>query len=1072
MQCINILICSKFYFVILKGIEEAKYVNPFIFNRKYLNEHLNKFNINTIPNLENSINIIKKWKISLENKNLDKTKEVSVQGLFLTHIFRDILGYSDMVSSETWNLTIEKKTQHDMTVADGALGFFTSKTEDTKVVIELKDAKTELDRKQNRLIPYSPVEQAFGYQAKYRDCRWIIVSNIREIRLYNSKTMTSYESFLVENLVDEMEFKKFYFLLNRKHLISEGHQNSLIDTIYINNEIEEKEITNEFYKLYKNIRVNLHKHLIENNKNLNELLLLEKTQKILDRLIFIRFSEDSNLLPKKTFQTIVKYANESFSRSETKIWDGLKDLFESVDKGNERKGINHFNGGLFRFDSVLDTLIIKDSIFSEIEKILNYDFKSEVDVNLLGHIFEQSISDLEEIKAELNNEIIDKKKSKRKQHGVFYTPQFITSFLVRKVIDDWLMRKRIELREDDLNPLTDEDYKEYYKKLSNKRVKKITNVEKHITFYEQLQDALRNIKILDPSCGSGAFLNAAFDYLIIVSSELNRILEHLSGEQSLFNLDNHILKHNLYGVDLNKESVEITKLSLWIKTASANDPLTTLDDNIKFGNSLISDKQYDLNGFDWNEEFKDVFSTGGFDIILGNPPYVYAREKITEIQKDYYLNNYISAQYQINTFPLFIEKSINLLKDNGLIGFIVPDTLLKLSAISELRKFMLETGSMDTIVQLLGKSFEDAGVETVAFIYNKSIYNNLTRTAKFLNAKNLNSDFQLIDNSNWSNDDEYRFLISIDNQSNTIIDKLNNTQYVIDDRFDVKSGLKAYEAGKGNPKQSKEDVKERPYDFDYKYDDFTFKYLDGKDLIFYSINWDNKWLKYGENLAAPRSFDIFSNPRILIREITADFPRSFVTTYTEDTFLNNLSLINVLHKENNKNELKILLMYLSSELYAFYFNKTNPKSERKLFPKLILKDLKKFPFVIPDNFEPYINLMDTLLTLHEERYSKINMFLNRLNTRLGLKKPSKKLLDFYKLNFNELLLELKKNKVTLSLSEEDEWEKYFNDYKNEIDLNINKSTELFKTLDNYVYELFKITHDEIDFIKNDMLSNL
>ncbi|WP_186321106.1 Eco57I restriction-modification methylase domain-containing protein [Lysinibacillus fusiformis] len=1039
-----------------------------IFNRKYLNGELSKFELNVIPNIASHLETIKKWKMSLESKNLEKTKEVSVQGLFLTQIFGNILGYNDMISGPEWNMIIEKKTQFDSTIADAALGFYTSKTDDTKAVIELKDAKTELDSKQNRKNPQSPVEQAFSYQIKHRDCRWIIVSNIREIRLYNAKTMTAYEKFIVENLTEENEFKRFYFLLHKERLIAKNREQSTIDTLYANNDIEETQITNEFYKYYKNIRINLHKHLIQHNTGENEILLLEKTQKILDRLIFIRFCEDSKFLPKKLFKKIMDAANESFSRSDEKIWPRLKDLFESIDKGNERKQINRFNGGLFKTDEMLDALIIKDFIFEDIEKILNYDFESEVDVNLLGHIFEQSISDLEEIRSELSNVKNDKNKSKRKQDGVFYTPQFITNFLVSSVIEDWIFDKRIELGEEYLPELTDADFKEYGKKLGNNRIKKKTNVEIHIDYYEKLQDAIRNIQILDPACGSGAFLNAAYDYLHVVSLEINRKLENLSGTKSFFDLDNHILRHNLFGVDLNNESVEITKLSLWIKTANAYEPLTALDENIKFGNSIVNDSTYSSNAFIWEREFDNVFNFGGFDIILGNPPYVFAREKISQLEKEYYTETYTSAQYQINTFPIFIEKSINLLKPNGKLGFIVPDTLLKLSTLSELRKFMLEQGSLDTIVQLFGKSFEDAGVETVAFIYNKGGDSKITKSLSLFNASDFNGKFHLIDNSNWINDDQSRFQVTITSESEKILKKMAENSSYLEEMFDVKSGLIAYEKNKGLPKQTPIDVENRPYDYNYQYDESTLKYLEGKNIKNLTVNWNGKWLKYGENLAAPRTLDIFSRPRILIREITAEFPNSFISAFSDELYLNNRSIINVLHENDNIDDLKFLLGILNSELMSYYFIKTNPKSERKLFPKLILADFKKFPIRDSENKATMVNLVTKLSECYSELNEKVSVFETRLMNRFEIKKINKKLEVFYELDFKSFCAELMKLKVKLTLEEEDEWDNYFNKYKNLI-LSLKKEIEaLYINLNNSVYELYEITSEEVNFIRNEM----
>ena len=134
---------------------------------------------------------------------------------------------------------------------------------------------------------------------------------------------------------------------------------------------------------------------------------------------------------------------------------------------------------------------------------------------------------------------------------------------------------------------------------------------------------LSNIKVLDPACGSGAFLNEVFDYLYYEGQIVNNKLTTFNdGQIQLFRWDTHIISNNIYGVDINRESVEITKLSLWLKTANPDEKLTYLDDNIKCGNSLIDDS--DVAGdkaFNWKQEFPDIMAAGGFDVVVGNPPY-------------------------------------------------------------------------------------------------------------------------------------------------------------------------------------------------------------------------------------------------------------------------------------------------------------------------------------------------------------------------------------------------------------------------------------------------------------------
>lgn len=144
----------------------------------------------------------------------------------------------------------------------------------------------------------------------------------------------------------------------------------------------------------------------------------------------------------------------------------------------------------------------------------------------------------------------------------------------------------------------------------------------HLLYWTEYESILKNIKICDPACGSGAFLNQCFDYL---HEEMDFVLEmkrQFNGEQfTLFDIDKEILQNNLFGVDINPESVEITKLSLWLKTAKQNQTLASLDDNIKCGNSIVADAAVVENAFDWQHEFPDIFAQGGFDIVVGNPPY-------------------------------------------------------------------------------------------------------------------------------------------------------------------------------------------------------------------------------------------------------------------------------------------------------------------------------------------------------------------------------------------------------------------------------------------------------------------
>ena len=857
-------------------------------------------------------------------------------------------------------------------------------------------------------------------------------------------------------------------MLSKENLIAKDGESG-IEKLYRNNTEEEEKISNKFYGEYKTARIHLFEHLKKNNPEKDEMLLLEKTQKILDRFIFVCFCEDKGLLPARIFRGTLEQARNAIIELEDKNWNFIQALFKAINDGKPEHDINKFDGGLFAPDDELDTLKLTDAVFEELAKITDYDFDTDLNVNILGHIFEQSISDLEEIKAEINGERLDKKKGKRKKEGIYYTPEYITRYIVENAIGGWLEDRKKELGFYDLPELTGKDYESI-------KVKKRAyndNIKKHLDFWEAYKSILENIKVLDPACGSGAFLNQAFDYLFREGQRVNEEIAKLKrGTHSLVDLDKSILSNNLYGVDLNSESVEITKLSLWLKTASKHKELTALDENVKCGNSLIDDSEVAGDkAFKWEEEFSGIMRNGGFDVVIGNPPYVFAREKISQIEKDYFSKKYDSSEYQVNTFVLFTEKAIKSIKSNGMLGFIIPNSILKISSISKLRKIMIDKGSIETIVQLFGYSFENVNVETVVIIYKKGVA--LTEKVNVLNVNNevdlLESNYRKIATLKWRDDKEFRFLVDIDEKTEAFIEKLRTNSIKSEENFDVKAGLQAYEAGKGTPKQTSEDVKNRPYDFDYKFDENTHEYLEGKDVVRFDIKWSGTWLRYGEFLAAPRKFNIFSVPRILIREITAHHPRSLICTYVEQIYLNNRSIINILSKNNSTAELKTLLLILNSSLVSYYFQKTTPKSERKMFPKLILKDLREFPIKLPDNQQPFIEKADQMIDLNKQFHQTQKEFLDWLKIQYGLEKQSKKLESFYALGeeafFAELKKKLPKENKNISPKQTGEIKQYFEDYRQKIIALKNEIEKTDSEIDEMVYGLYGLTKEEIEIVR-------
>ena len=299
---------------------------------------------------------------------------------------------------------------------------------------------------------------------------------------------------------------------------------------------------------------------------------------------------------------------------------------------------------MFQPDAVLDTIKINDELlYTYTQKLSHYDFASEVDVNILGHIFENSLNELDEIKAQLEGGSIDKQSTKRKKDGVFYTPKYITKYIVDNTVGKLCNDKKGEIN------IVEEDY------FTDKKRTKSTKqplFEKLTTY----RNWLLQITICDPACGSGAFLNQALDFLITEHRYIDELQAKLFGDALvLSDVEKSILENNLYGVDLNEESVEIAKLSLWLRTAQPNRKLNDLNNNIKCGNSLIDDVAIaGEKAFNWQMAFPKIFNKGGFDVIIGNPPYV-RKQGLVEHYPEmcvYYEKKYQSATANYDIYAI------------------------------------------------------------------------------------------------------------------------------------------------------------------------------------------------------------------------------------------------------------------------------------------------------------------------------------------------------------------------------------------------------------------------------------
>jgi type I restriction-modification system DNA methylase subunit len=977
--------------------------------------------------------------------NIKIAKEEQYQEGFIKDIFGAVLGYS-VFPEQPFNIQTEKKNESDSKKADGAI----FQGENVVGVIELKDNKTKnLD---------AVKDQAFGYKNNHKECSYVISSNFHKLRFYLDDA-TDYEEFDLYNL-DKETFKRFYLYLRKEGLLD----NNIPKLLRQETKFHEENITKSLYKDYSSFKNSFFQNVVKNNPQYDKLLLFKKSQKFLDKVLFVLFAEDKGLVATNSIVQIV----EKWNDLKNDAFDTPKPLYELIalffsnlfiGKKDQKGGvlIPEFGGEIFAPDEVLDTLLVDDEVLQDdLLKLSKYDFNTDVDVNILGHIFEHSLSEIEEVEAELKGEAADKTKGKRKKDGVFYTPKYITKYIVENTVGKLCSEKKTELKLD-----VDIAIFEHQKADGKLNAKGIALFET----LSQYKDWLLTLKILDPACGSGAFLNQAVNYLVQEHKFADDIIAELTNSPlRLFDTDIAILENNIYGVDINEESVEIAKLSLWLRTAQQGRKLSNLSNNIKCGNSLIDDPAVAGDkAFNWQNEFPEVFAKGGFDVVIGNPPYVNSKGgNFNTAEKEYYYNKYKTAIYQIDTYILFIELADSLLNKDRIASYIVPNAWLNNLLLSDVRKFVLNNFQLIEIVNTPIGVFPDATVDTVIFNIGKNdkrdqlikiseaksgeiIFNQFVNQILFLNNKN-----NVIDIFNTA-------------VSRLILEKIESNTLRLDELMEMSSGIKEYEVGKGMPKQTNQDKVDKVYNASHKKDETYLPHLTGSEISNYFVKWNNSYLSYGPWLGAPRKMKYFKGERLIIREIPGKY-RLNVAFTNELYTIKNSAHVCLLSNENYN--IKYLLSILNSRLIGYYFVNKNSEFD-SVFPKAKIGQCKELPIRKLNivNQQPYIEKADSMLSLNKELQELTQKFQRTLERKFALTELPKKLQDWYLLSYAEFIKELEKKKVKLSLSEEAEWETYFtSEAKIALELK-SQITQTDNEIDQLVYALYELTEEEIKIVE-------
>lgn len=598
---------------------------------------------------------------------IEKSTEVALHNEFLSGIFGGLLGYQGAFAGHTpFTMSASVTTEVDATEADGTLGWFSAPgVGQTLAVIELKDARTNLDKRQlSRPDRLTPVDQAFLYANKFTGCQWVLVSNFLELRLYSVRHgQTLFEQLWLRDLANEERLMEFMALLCPPALIGDQPDANgyLADLLVDRPIVRQRQITEDFYAGYAEKRNRLIHYLVSNNTAEQPDELIAAAQTLLDRVLFIAFAEDRPLLPDKLLSETGNNAQLTRSRSHTKVWDELRALFRDIDVGSDNTSttlppIPAYNGGLFAEDHLLDHRIsLPDDLVLDLISFGDYDYRRTIDVEILGHVFEQSISDLEGLRSahSLDPLAVETDDGNvieaRRALGVFYTPKWVTEYIVNATIGEIATSNGTD------------------------------------------PDSFSQIQILDPACGSGAFLAQAFRYLLELAEASTQ--EVLPDEQAPLLEQGGVAQPSLYlsglhGIDIMEEAVEIVRLSLWLASASPLERLERLA-GITEGNTLAL-----LDGGNPLEElFSERMAAGGFDVVVGNPPW--GADVDFELDPSLQL-----ATGQFDSYELFVERAMrDALREGGLLGFVIPDRFLRPEG-ERLRRWLFDNYQVIEVIKL------------------------------------------------------------------------------------------------------------------------------------------------------------------------------------------------------------------------------------------------------------------------------------------------------------------------------------------------------------------------------------
>ena len=1036
-------------------------------------------------------------------ENIKNSKEEQYQAKFLDELFVNVLDYT-LNPKPNFNITTEFKNQKGAGKADGAI------LKETKAigVIELKGTNTK-DLESIR-------KQAFDYKANQKGCVYVITSNFEKLRFYINDA-TEFLEFNLFQLAPE-EFALMYLCLQKDNIL-----NNLPLTIKEASLVEEDKITKQFYNDYSVFKRELFRDLVKRNaKRLKQnviasearqshneddstelkaleknvkLSLFKKSQKLIDRFLFIFFAEDRDLLPpNSTIQILDKWKADIDFGDERPLYNLFKQYFQFLDEGRKgttsRAEIYAYNGGLFKPDAILDSLEIDDDLlYKHTYKLAKYDFSSQVDVNILGHIFENSLNEIESVNAEIEGGEFDKQKSKRKKDGVFYTPKYITKYIVENTVGKLCQEKKDQLG------FKEEAYFEIKKGTHQNTKKQLLEV------LDNYRAWLLQITICDPACGSGAFLNQALDFLIKEHRYIDELkAKVLGGGLILSDIENTILENNIYGVDLNEESVEIAKLSLWLRTAQPRRKLNDLSSNIKCGNSLIDSKTVAGDkAFNWHQEFPQIFDKGGFDVIIGNPPYV--RAELLTNYLGYFEKNYSVYHSASDLFAYFYELGSKIINDNGLMGYI-SNTFDKTTAGKVLREYISnKTRLVEYIDFTEVQIFEGATTYPVIIILENGVgkdcnfkYIKIPKIAqsRVIDIDNEN-EIQVLQSS--LNSKSWSFLsVGMANIFNKILQHTNlrdkygkcyygvktalNDAFIIDNNWSFSEHIKPILEGKEIKKWNVQKVEQKLILFKSKWTNEVYANQSSETEKLESLIKDfpqifNHLLPFKERaikrydqgdywweLRNCAYYDLFEKPKIIFPNLQNTNKFCFDSI---GTFVNAPAVFLPVDS-------KALLCVLNSKI-VWEFLKSICVIRSGGYIEVKPQYFEQIPIPEIKNESTLESKANTVIELVNDFQILASRFQNYISSQFSLEKLTRKLQNWHELDFADFIKELNKaikkaGGTPLTKKDEFEWLELFEDNKKKAQELQTQITQTEKTIDTMVYDLYGLTQEERSIIEN------